>query len=106
MKLEDFPLQFDDWFSFAMELQCKGKWDIAARIFRHIASVFGNEPYMMVLEANALYQFGDHHGTLLVIDCMVRPTVSSMLIEARCYRALSETEHAIKCYEKAERILG
>ena len=106
MKLEDFPLQFDDWFSFALELESKGKWDIAARIFRHMAGLFGNESCMNVHEANALFHFEDYRGALRVIDSMVRPTVSSLLIEGRCYFKMGEVEHAISCYEKAERILG
>ncbi len=106
LKLEDLPLQYDEWFSFAMELEQTGKWDIAARIFRHLASMFGNGPCMNVHEANALYHFGDYRSALQVIDRMIRPTVSSLLIEGRCYSKMGEPEHAISCYQKAERILG
>ena len=106
MKLEDLPLQFDDWITFASELEQSGKWDIAAWIFRHIASIFGNEPGMMIREANALYHFGDYRRALQVIGLMERPTIASYLIEARCYSMLDEKEHAIDAYKRAERILN
>ncbi len=104
--LQDLPLQYDEWLSFAAELEGRGKWDIAARIYGHMASVFGNAPFLNVHEANALYHFENYQGALMVIDSMVRPTVSSLLVEGRCYFKLGEQEHAISCYEKAERILG
>jgi tetratricopeptide (TPR) repeat protein len=103
--LEDMPLRYDDMILFGFELEEAGKWDVAARMFRHIASLFGNKSFVTVREANALYQFGDYRQALEVIESMEQPTVASMIIEARCWRKLDKPEKACIIYEKAETIL-
>jgi tetratricopeptide (TPR) repeat protein len=99
------PLLFDDWFSFAEEMEDKGRFDIAARIFRHIASIFGNTSFMNAREANALFHFGDYRSALEVLANMKRPSISTRLIEARCYVKLGEPQKAIIAYEKARKEL-
>jgi hypothetical protein len=102
---KDMPLLFDHWFSFACELEDDGKWDIAARVFRHLASIFQNVPYMQMREANALYQFGDYRSALQIIELMERPTVSSYLLGGRCWKRLDKPEKSVIMYNKAMTIL-
>lgn len=106
MRLEDMPLQLDDWFTFATELEESGRWDVAARVFRHISSTFGDLSLVLPREANALYHFGDYRGAIRVLSLMPRQTVSTLIIKARCHRGLGEMVKAIISYDKARKILG
>lgn len=103
--LEDMPLLFDDGLTFATELQEGGKWDIAARLYRHLSTIFGNRCDMLNREANALYQFGDYRGAIHVLENQPRESVSSLLILARCWKELDFPEKSVILYRKAETII-
>ena len=105
LTLEDMPMQYDHWLSFGSELEANGKWDVAARVFRYISDIFGNTPAMVTREANCLYWFGDYLGALGVLELLTRPTVSSLIIEARCWNKLDKPQKACIIYNKALTIL-
>ena len=102
---QSYPLIYDHWISIASEMEQKGRWDFAARVYNYTASLYGNVQSCKLKEANALYSYGAYQDALDAIGEIIRPTISYYLIRARVLNALDDVEGAILNYEMAVNIL-
>lgn len=106
---EELPFQFDLSLHQARAAEADGDWAVAARIFEHLAAHHHNELWMKSLAAHAHY----HAGNYAEADWFsrqvnhVRPTVETLLLEAKVRRRRRDFEGAIRLLQQAERgLLG
>lgn len=106
-RYEEFPFQFDDLVKAAEEVEEKGNWLYASQIFEYMCEKYRNELWMKTRWANALYHAGRYDEALSIAEelNLKRPTVSTLLIEARIHRKRDDVSLAIEQFEKAEDIL-
>ena len=104
---EEFPMQVDIMLQQAFSSQNEGDWLQAANIYEYIAQNYRNEIWMKSLAANALYNAGNKKvATDLCIELnQTRPTVSTLLLEAKIRREDKEYDEAIELLQKAERTI-
>ena len=104
---EEFPLQFDCWVIEAEEAELQGDWARAVEVFEYLAQNYQNELWMKTRWANTLYHAGRYDEALSIAEelNLKRPTVSTLLIEARIHRKRDDVSLAIEQFEKAEDIL-
>jgi len=105
---EEIPFQFDSLLKEAQTAEKDGNWAKAARMFEHIANHHQNELWMKTLAAKASYKAGDLNKALKLSSEVnqQRPTVNTLLLEARVNREKKNFSLAIELLEKAEQILG
>ena len=106
-KFEEYPFLFDHFLSAAELTERDGDWGRAARIYEYIEQRCGNELWMQIRRANALYHLGRWQVGAKTAEGInsVRPTAASLLVEARCRKKMNDFEGAIRLYEQAEAIL-
>ena len=106
-RYEEFPFQFDDLVKAVEEVEEKGDWLYASQIFEYMCENYRNELWMKTRWANALYHAGRYDEALSIAEelNLKRPTVSTLLIEARIHRKRDDVSLAIEQFEKAEDIL-
>lgn len=106
-KFEEYPFQFDHILMGAEQVQREEGWMRASRLYEHLSSHFGNELWMQVRGANALYQAGRYEAALDLIRRVnqTRPTVSSLQIEGRICEKRKDYGRAIAVYQQADAIL-
>jgi hypothetical protein len=104
---EDISFQFDELYNDAQDNEKNGNWATAARIYEYIADNHKNEVWMRGLAARSFYKAGEFERALeysrLVNE--ERPTVDTLLTEAKICRARNEFDTAISLLEQAEEIL-
>jgi glycosyltransferase involved in cell wall biosynthesis len=105
---EQLPFQFDDLLQQAQRQKREGNWAQAAHTFIYIAEHHRNEIWMKTLAAQSFYEAGDH-GKATDLSREInqrRPTVNSLLLEAKIYREKKEFHSAIELLKRAEQILS
>ena len=106
-KFEERPFQFDNLLREAKLAGKNGNWAQAARMFEYIADNHQNQLLMRTRAAKAFFKAGDH-ARAAELSCEVnqqRPTVDTLLLEAKVGREKKFFESAIELLERAEQIL-
>lgn len=104
---DELPFQFDNLLQQAQLAEKDGNWTQAARMFEYIAESYQNVLWMKTLAARAFYRAGDH-GKASELSKQVnrqRPTVDTLLLEAKVARERSDLNAAIGLLRRAEQIL-
>jgi glycosyltransferase involved in cell wall biosynthesis len=104
---EELPFQFDDWLQEAQLAERDGKWEQAAQQFEYIAEHFRNQLWMKTLAAKAFYKAGDHDKAAKLSSEVnqQRPTVDTVLLEAKVFREKKNFTAAIELLKRAEQVL-
>ncbi len=104
---DEIPFQFDQLLCQSVSAGKDGDWLRAGRMLESIAWRYGNELWMKQRAAEAYFKAGefDRAGELARQLNDKRPTVDSLLLEARLARRGNEFRQAIVLLEEAERIL-
>jgi glycosyltransferase involved in cell wall biosynthesis len=107
-KEEEFPFQFDDLLREAELAEADGDWATAARLFDRVGERFGNQLWMKEMAARAYFEVGDHPRAVQLSGQVnaERPTVDTLLLEAKVRRRRQDFNTAIRLLTQAEQILG
>ncbi len=105
--IEDTPFKFDGLLREAISSQNDGNWRQAGRMFEYIAEHHKNELWMRSLAAKAVFEAGDHARAAQLIHEVnqQRPTVETLLLQAKFCRENKSFYRAIQLLEKAQQIL-
>lgn len=104
---EEIPFQFDQLLGKAKTAEKSGNWIKAAEMFEYITKHHQNELWMKSLAAKASFNAG-HHIRAAKLSSEInlqRPTVDTLLLEAKIKRERKDFNSAIQLLEKAEQIL-
>jgi glycosyltransferase involved in cell wall biosynthesis len=104
---EEIPFRFDDLLQRACSATKNGSFTEAARIFEYIADHHQNKLWMKAMAAKAFFEAGDYARAARLTSEVnqQRPTVDTLLLEARLNREKKKFNPAIELLKKAERIL-
>jgi len=104
---EEIPFQFDNLLQDAQLAEKDGNWAEAAQMFEYIADHHRNELWMKTLAARAFYKTGDHTKALKLSSEVnqQRPTVDTLLLEAKVDREKKNFNMAIELLNRAKQIL-
>jgi glycosyltransferase involved in cell wall biosynthesis len=108
LRSDEIPFQFDQLLWEArMTGEEAGDWRKAAEIFEYIAENYHNELYIKQMAADAFFRSGRYDRAIEISSQInrQRPTVDSLLIEAKAKREKKDFNEAIKLLERAEGIL-
>jgi len=105
---EEMPFQFDELLRQAKLAEADGDWTAAARLFERMGERFGNHLWMKTMAARAYFEAGDHPtaGRLSGQVNLQRPTVDTLLLEAKVCRRKQDFDTAIRLLSQAEQMLG
>ncbi len=104
---EEIPFQFDQLLEKGKSAEKNGNWSKAAEMFEYITEHYRNELWMKTLAAKASFKAGGHirAAELSREVNRQRPTVDTLLLEAKVKREKNDFNSAINLLEKAEQIL-
>jgi glycosyltransferase involved in cell wall biosynthesis len=104
---EEIPFQFDQLLEEARSAEKNGNWSKAAEMFEYIMKHYQNELWMKTLAAKASFKAGGHirAAELSREVNRQRPTVDTLLLEAKVKHEKKDFNSAIKLLKKAEQIL-
>jgi glycosyltransferase involved in cell wall biosynthesis len=104
---EECPFQFDNLLLQALTAEKDGDWLQAGQMFEYIAENHRNELWMKGLAAKAFFKAGNHPkaATLSHDVNLQRPTVDTLLLEAKIKRENKDFDSAIELLKTAEQIL-
>jgi hypothetical protein len=107
LRPEEIPFQFDGLFNEARMEAKEGSWEKAAEIYGYIAEHHQNELFMKTLAAKASYKAGNLTGALKLSSEVNqrRPTVDTLLLEAKIHREKKNLSLAIGLLKRAGEIL-
>jgi hypothetical protein len=107
LRPDEIPFQFDSMLNEARREEKNGEWQKAARIYRYIGDHYDNQIWMKSQEALALFKAGDfaRAAELGSLINQQRPTVDTLLLEARLKRRNRDFKSALVLLKKAEAIL-
>ncbi|GAI22416.1 unnamed protein product, partial [marine sediment metagenome] len=106
-KFEELPFLFDNLLLEAQLAEKNGSWAQAARMFEYIADHHQNRLLMRARAAKAFFKAGDH-ARAAELSCELnqqRPTVDTLLLEAKVKREKKIFVSAIELLKRAEQIL-
>jgi len=101
------PFQFDQLLEEARRVGENGDHVQAAKIFEYIGCHYENRLWMNALTADALYRAQDHDKAAEIAAELNRgrPTVDTLLLEARLHQERNNFDHAIQLLDRAKNIL-
>jgi len=105
---EQILFKFDSAYKKAQAAEKEGNWILAAEIYEHIAGNYQNSIWMGSLAAGAYFKAGlgaKARGLAHLVN-QQRPTVATLLLEAKIIRKQGDFEGAIELLGRAERILS
>ena len=104
---EELPFQLDKYLKLALTAESNGDWRQAGDIYEYIAENHRNELWMKTLAAKAFFKAADHTraAELSRIVNQQRPTVDTLLLEAKIRREKKDFDSAIELLKTAETIL-
>ena len=107
LRPEEIPFQFDSLLKEAQTAEKDGSWAKASEMFEYIADHHQNELWMKALAAKAFYKAGDltKASKLSSEVNQQRPTVNTLLLEAKVLREEKDFSLAIELLKRAEQIL-
>jgi glycosyltransferase involved in cell wall biosynthesis len=104
---EEYPFQFDNLLQQALSAEKDGDFSKAGQMFEFIAENHQNELWMQRLAAKAFFKAANH--TKAVELChnlnLQRPTVDTLLLEAKIKRENEDFNSAIELLKRAEQML-
>jgi len=105
---EELPFQLDELLRQGKLAEADGNWSVAARLFERIGQRHRNELWMKTMAARAHFEAGDHEraGQLSREVNRVRPTIDTLLLEAKVRRKERDFAGAIRLLSEAERWLS
>lgn len=104
----ELAFMFDDILHTAGALEEEGDWERAAEIYSKLPGKFANQLWMKERTAEALLNLGTRDEEVLALTGeinAVRPTVESLLLEARVQKRLGRLEAAVALLQDARRRL-
>ena len=104
---EELPFQFDNLLQQARSSEKEGAWSEAAQMFEYIADHHQNELWMKRRAAKAFFKASEYKRAVeLSLEVnQQRPTVDTLLLEAKVKRQQKNFDSAIKLLKTAEQIL-
>jgi len=109
-KLEpkEIPFQFDSLLKEAKEAEQNGCWREASEIYEYIGRQYKNQLWMNALAAQSLYKSGEHTRSLELAGKInrERPTVDTLLLEAKICKEQGDLIRATRLLERAREILN
>jgi len=104
---EEIPFQFDQLLEQTRVAEKKGKWQQAAQMFEYIAEHYQNLLWMNTLAARAFFNANNLKKAEELSSEInrQRPTVGTLLLEAKIKRIRKDFKPAIKLLGEAEQIL-
>jgi len=107
-KPEELPFQFDELLREAQLAEAEGNWAAAAQLFEYMAAHYRNELWMKAMAARAYFEAGRHaQADRLSREVnSTRPTVDTLLLEAKVHRQRQDYVAAIRLLGQAEQWLG
>jgi len=104
---EELPFQFDHLLKHALLSEKDGNWEEAAQEYEHIAALHQNELWMKTLAAKAFFKAGNQTRAAKLSNEVnqQRPTIDTLLLEAKAERKKDSVHGAIELLKKAEQIL-
>jgi tetratricopeptide (TPR) repeat protein len=107
IRSEQIPFQFDQLLEDARRCQENGNWTKAGEIFEHIADDYENELWMKSLAGRAYFMAGDYARSAGLSGWVngQRPTVNTLLLEAKLRHQEGSFHLAIELLERAKQIL-
>jgi glycosyltransferase involved in cell wall biosynthesis len=104
---DQFPFQFDNLFHRALSFEKDGDWSEAAKMYEYITGRYQNVLWMKSLAANAFFKTG-RYGLALDLFHEInqqRPTIQSLLMEAKIERQNKHFDSAIQLLTTAANTL-
>lgn len=103
----ELPFLFDESLRQAMLAEGNGDWAAAARAFEQMAVHYQNELWMKSMAARAYFEAGRHAkaGALSAEVNRLRPTVDTLLLEAKICQKQQDWPRAIRLLHQAEQWL-
>jgi len=107
LRPDEIPFQFDSLYKEAQAEEKNGSWKQAAQIYEYIGQRYHNQLWMKSLAADALFKAGDFDGAAELASWInrQRPTVDTLLLEAKLKRKERDFKAAIPLLQRAEDIL-
>jgi len=104
---EEYPFQFDNLLQKALSAEKDGDFLQAARMYEYIAENHQNELWMQRLAAKAFFKASEHIKAAELCHNLNqrRPTVDSLLLEAKIKRENEDFNSAIELLKTAEQML-
>jgi glycosyltransferase involved in cell wall biosynthesis len=103
------PFQFDFVLQQAQEMEAEGAWAGAAQVYTQLGRRFGNQRWMQERAAAALFHDSTRNEKALAL-CrelnVSRPTVSTLLLEARALKRAGKFDEARAALDQARTILS
>jgi len=105
--LGQIPFRFDSLLQQARSAEKDGNWSQAAQMFEYIAEHHQNALWMKGLAAQAFFNASDHARAAELSREVnrQRPTVDTLLLEAKLKREAKNFDSAIELLKNAEQIL-
>jgi len=103
----EIPFQFDQVLGCAKLAEKDGNWARAARLYEYAGDHYQNRIWMKSQAARALFTAGDHKGAARLFSELnrQRPTVETLLSEAKLSRRSKDFKSAIELLERADQVL-
>ncbi|UCG46195.1 MAG: glycosyltransferase [Phycisphaerales bacterium] len=104
---DEIPFQFDEVLGRAKLAEEDGDWARAARLYEYAGDHYQNRIWMKSQAAKALFRAGDHRGAARLFSQLnrQRPTVETLLSEAKLSRRSEDFKSAIELLERADQVL-
>jgi glycosyltransferase involved in cell wall biosynthesis len=104
---EEYPFQFDNILHQAMSEETNGNWLRAAEMYIYLAENHKNQLWMKRLATKALFKAGRNNMAASMCDEInqQRPTIDTLLLEAKLRREEKKYSSAIELLHKAERTI-
>jgi hypothetical protein len=108
LRPEEIPFQFDTLLKEAQTEEANGNWKKAAQIYGYMGEHYQNEIWMKSSAAEALFNAGDFGGAAELVAGInrQRPTVNTLLLEAKLKRRNRDFNTAIVLLKQAGEILA
>jgi hypothetical protein len=104
---EEYPFQFDNLLQKALSAEKDGNFSQAGQMYEYIAENHKNKLWMQRLAAKAFFKAANYTRAAKLSHNLnlQRPTVDTLLLEAKIKRENEDFNSAIELLKKAERIL-
>jgi glycosyltransferase involved in cell wall biosynthesis len=104
---EEYPFQFDNLLQKALSAEKDGNFSQAGQMYEYIAENHKNKLWMQRLAAKAFFKAANYTRAAKLSHNLnlQRPTVDTLLLEAKIKRENGDFNSAIELLKKAERIL-
>jgi tetratricopeptide (TPR) repeat protein len=107
LRPDEIPFQFDSLLKEAETNQKNGNYRQAAEIYEYICENYQNQLWMKSLAARAFFDAGNYTKAADLVSWVnqKRPTVDTLLLEARLKRKKSDFATALSLLETARDVL-